>query len=152
MYFLKLYKSEAANASKTLSQNILISDILSKPLSAGLSRQFVDLQSPSVNFWDFGKRAATHIAKDDFVLIVCKSTAYFTEIIEKIEDDNGELSTLLDWDPIFGKPWKNPYVLRVRTACPLSAQIQKIIDCAGEPLAKNFYSLSASAVGDIFVN
>jgi len=108
MDYIRIYKTRVPNARKTLDSAVVLSDVYQRISNPILKEKFHNiLPHISLYFWDFGVKAVSQLKIDMYVSIICGNKKYDCQLIEIIDDPQGELGDIFGWTRQFKAPWKN---------------------------------------------
>lgn len=144
MEFVKIYSTPVKNAKMSLARKVAIAPLIAKATSEKIKSSLSLIQNHGeLNFWDFGVRATPQLSISDSVKIICETTCYSGQIIDKIDEPTGELGDLLGWERQFKAPWKHVCALNIHSSTPISEQEITTIVNNSQKTESNFYASAA---------
>lgn len=144
MEFVKIYSTPVPNAKVSLARKLAIAPLIAKATSEKVKASLsLILNHGELNFWDFGVRATPQLSISDTVKIICGTTCYSGQIIDKIDDPTGELGDLVGWVRQFKNPWKHVCALNIHSSTTISKQEIIAIVNNSQEMESNFYATAA---------
>lgn len=114
MDYIQIYKTRMPNARKTLDSAVTLNEVYQRINNTILKEKFGKILShKSLYFWDFGAKAVKELKNGMSVSIICGNKKYDCQLIEIIDDPEGELGNILGWARQFQAPWKNVCALKI---------------------------------------
>jgi hypothetical protein len=156
MIFIKRYKSNVSNATKTLKKSVGIKYLIERINDPDIIAKLSKFQSSrELNFWDLGVKAKKHLIKDAILVIICKKDVYVGKILDIIYDPDGKIGDALQWARSFKAPWSNVILLnnlKIQLDCRESMIINFIKDRPDGQniikLQKDFFGVSGNLEGE----